>query len=35
MISGKHFVVKASKPQVFQTDGEVKEGIKEFEIDMK
>ena len=35
MISGKRFVVKASEPQVFQTDGEVKEGIKEFEVNMK
>ena len=34
MLSGKHFVANASKPQVYQTDGEVKEEVKSFEIHM-
>ena len=35
MLSGKHFIANASTPQAYQTDGEVKEGIKSFEVHMK
>lgn len=35
MLSGKHFVLKADRPQVCQTDGEVKENISLFEVVMK
>lgn len=34
VLKGQHFKVVSNEPQVFQTDGEVRENIKEFEIEI-
>ena len=34
VLKGQHFKVVSNEPQVFQTDGEVRENVKEFEIEI-